>query len=144
MLSMGNLPHVLAAINSATIVSLSVGFLFIRKGNRAAHRVCMVTALTLGVAFLVVYLTYHLGAGLAKFGGHGVIRPIYFTLLATHILMALVITPLVPITAFRALSGRIESHRRLAAWAWGSWLFVAVSGVVVYAMTVHIYPYTGA
>jgi putative membrane protein len=104
----------------------------------------MMIALILGAAFLAVYVTYHLSAGLAKFGGHGVIRPIYFTLLAIHIVMALVTTPLVPITAYRALRGRIEGHRRLAKWAWGCWLFVSVSGVVVYVMAVHIYPYSGA
>lgn len=144
MVSHADLPHVLAAINSATIVTLSAGLLFIRRRNRAAHRLCMLTALVLGAGFLVLYVTYHLSAGLAKFGGHGVIRPIYFSLLTTHILAALVITPLVPVAAYRALRGQIENHRRLAKWAWSTWLFVAVSGVVVYAMAVHVYPYAGA
>lgn len=144
MVSKGDLPHVLAVINSATIVILLAAYVFIRRGDRAVHRICMMIALVLGAAFLAVYLTYHLSAGLAKFGGHGVIRPIYFTLLAIHVLMALVITPLVPVAAYRALHGQIESHRRLAKWAWSSWLFVAVSGVVVYVMAVHIYPYGGA
>jgi putative membrane protein len=144
MVSKSDLPHIMAVINSATIVVLLTGYFFIRRGDRAVHRFCMIIALILGAAFLAIYLTYHFSAGLAKFGGYGVVRPIYFTLLAIHILMALVITPLVPITAYRALSGQIESHRRLAKWAWSSWLFVAVSGVVVYVMAVHIYPYGGA
>ncbi len=144
MVSKSDLPHIMAVINSATIVVLLTGYFFIRRGDRAVHRTCMIIALILGAAFLGIYLTYHFSAGLAKFGGYGVVRPIYFTLLAIHVVMALVITPLVPITAYRALHGQIESHRRLAKWTWSSWLFVAVSGVVVYVMAVHIYPYGGA
>jgi putative membrane protein len=144
MISKSDLPHILAVINSATIVVLLTGYYLIRRGDRAAHRICMIVALVLGAAFLSVYVTYHLSAGLAKFGGYGAIRPIYFTLLAIHVLMAVVITPLVPITAYRALSGQIDAHRRLAKWAWSSWLFVAVSGVVVYVLAIHLYPYSGA
>lgn len=144
MLTMTELPHILAAINLATVSALSAGFVFIRRGERAAHRRCMLVAVALGAAFMVLYLTYHFGAGLAKFGGHGAIRPIYFTLLTAHIVAAAAATPLVPIALFRALSDRIDGHRHLAPWALSVWLFVAVSGLVVYAMTVHIYPYRGA
>lgn len=137
------LPHVLATINAATIAALATGFVFIRSGRREAHRASMIAALGLGAAFLLVYLVYHFGAGLAKFGGDGVIRPIYFTILVIHILAAVVSTPLVPIAAWRAWSGRYDTHRSLAPLAWKVWMFVAVSGLVVYVMTIHIWPYAG-
>lgn len=137
------LPHVLAVINAATITALGTGYFHIRGGRPEAHKKCMVAALTLGAAFLAIYLVYHFGAGLAKFGGEGVIRPIYFSILIIHILAAIVSTPLVPIAAWRAASGRTSAHRMLAPLAWKVWMFVALSGLVVYAMTIHIWPYAG-
>jgi len=139
-LQLTDLPHVNAALNGATIVFLAAGLAFIRTGRRAEHRACMIGALSVSVAFLISYLIYHFNAGLAKFGGEGTVRPIYFTLLITHIAIAAVITPLVPITAYRALRGRFERHKRIARWTWPLWMFVAVSGIVVYAMAVHVYP----
>ncbi len=135
------LPHVLAVINVSTIAALLTGYIAIRSGHRELHRKCMLTAVALGAAFLALYLLYHFGAGLAKFGGHGLIRPIYFSILIIHILAAAVSTPLVPLVVYRALSGRFEAHRRLAMQAWSLWMFVAVSGIVVYVMTIHIWPY---
>jgi uncharacterized membrane protein YozB (DUF420 family) len=140
MLQIVDLPHVNAALNGATIVFLAAGLAFIRSGRRAEHRACMIGALTVSVAFLVTYLVYHFNSGLAKFGGEGIIRPIYFTLLITHVAFAAVITPLVPITVYRALKGRFERHKRIARWTWPLWMFVAVSGVVVYVMAVQLYP----
>jgi uncharacterized membrane protein YozB (DUF420 family) len=140
MLQIVDLPHVNAALNGATIVFLAAGLAFIRGGRRAEHRACMIGALTVSVAFLVTYLIYHFNSGLAKFGGEGIIRPIYFTLLITHVAFAAVITPLVPITVYRALKGRFERHKRIARWTWPLWMFVAVSGVVVYVMAVQLYP----
>ena len=140
MLQIVDLPHVNAALNGATIVFLAAGLAFIRSGRRVEHRACMIGALTVSVAFLVTYLIYHFNSGLAKFGGEGIIRPIYFTLLITHVAFAAVITPLVPITVYRALKGRFERHKRIARWTWPLWMFVAVSGVVVYVMAVQLYP----
>lgn len=140
MLQIVDLPHVNAALNGATIVFLAAGLAFIRTGRRAEHRACMVGALSVSVAFLISYLIYHFNAGLAKFGGEGIVRPVYFTLLIIHIAIAAVIIPLVPITAYRALKGRFERHKRIARWTWPLWMFVAVSGVVVYVMAVHLYP----
>jgi len=139
-LQLTDLPHVNAALNGATIVFLAAGLAFIRTGRRAEHRACMIGALSVSVAFLVSYLIYHFNAGLAKFGGEGMVRPVYFTLLIIHIAIAAVITPLVPITAYRALRGRFDRHKRIARWTWPLWMFVAVSGIVVYAMAVHVYP----
>jgi uncharacterized membrane protein YozB (DUF420 family) len=140
MLHITDLPHVNAALNGATIVFLVAGLAFILTGRRTAHRACMIGALAVSAAFLISYLIYHFNAGLAKFGGEGMVRPIYFTLLIVHVAIAAVITPLVPVTAYRALKGRFDRHKRIARWTWPLWMFVAVSGVVVYAMAVHIYP----
>jgi len=140
MLHIDELPHVNAALNGATILFLAAGLACIRTGRRAEHRACMIGALTVSVAFLVTYLVYHFNAGLARFGGEGIVRPVYFGLLITHVGIAAAITPLVPITAYRALTGRFERHKRIARWTWPLWMFVAVSGVVVYVMAVHLYP----
>lgn len=140
-IEIADLPHLNAALNAVTIVFLSAGFAFIRGGNRAWHRAAMIAALAASAGFLISYLIYHFNSGLAKFGGEGIIRPIYFSILIAHVLIAVVITALVPITVWRALSGRFEQHRRLARWTWPLWMYVAVSGVVVYVMAVHLFPF---
>ena len=134
------LPHVLAIINAATIVVLLRAYSRIRARDREGHRRTMFVAIGLGVAFLAVYLVYHAFAGLAKFGGYGAIRPIYFTLLAIHVFMAFVVAVLVPVTFYNALRQRFATHKRLARFTFPAWLFVAVSGLVVYVMAVHLYP----
>lgn len=143
MIDATDLTHVNAALNAATIVFLGMGLWFILKGDRRRHRASMLVALAVSAMFLVSYLIYHFNAGLAKFGGEGAIRPIYFSILILHVVAAVVITPLVPVTVFRALSGRYDRHRKIARWTWPLWMYVAVSGVVVYVMAVHIYPYAG-
>ncbi len=143
-IAVSDLPHVNAALNAASAVFLGAGYAFIRKGDRKRHRACMLAALAISAAFLVSYLIYHFNSGLAKFGGVGVIRPIYFAILIAHVLVAVVITALVPITVWRALTGNFPAHQRLARWTWPLWMYVAVSGVVVYVMAVHLYPYAGA
>ncbi|MFZ1415221.1 MAG: DUF420 domain-containing protein [Defluviicoccus sp.] len=140
-IEIADLPHVNAAFNAVTIVFLAAGFAFIRAGNRARHRAAMIAALTASAGFLVSYLIYHFNSGLARFGGEGIIRPIYFSILIAHVLIAVVITALVPMTVWRALTGRFEQHRRLARWTWPLWMYVAVSGVVVYVMAVHLFPF---
>jgi putative membrane protein len=144
MIAIRDLPHVLAVINAATIVVLLRAYSLIRARDREGHRRTMFVAIGLGVAFLAVYLVYHAFAGLAKFGGYGAIRPIYFTLLAVHVLMAFVVAVLVPITFYNAMKGRFATHRRFAQVTMPAWLFVAVSGLVVYAMAVHLYPTAGS
>lgn len=135
------LPHILAVINSATVLVLCVSYFLIRNGDRARHRSGMMIAVSLGAAFLAIYLAYHFNAGLAKFGGEGIIRPIYFTLLAVHVVMAAAVAFMVPVTLIRALRGKTVGHRQIARWALPVWLFVSVSGVAVYVMAVHLYPY---
>lgn len=143
MIEVSELTHVNAALNAATMVFLSAGLWFILRGQRRRHRASMLAAFVASVAFLVSYLVYHFSAGLARFGGEGVIRPIYFAILLAHVVAASAIVPLVPITLFRALAGRFDRHRKIARWTWPVWMYVAVSGVVVYVMSVHLYPYAG-
>jgi len=135
-----DLTHVLAVLNAATIVALTYAYRRIRAEDREGHRRAMLVAIGIGAAFLAVYLVYHAFAGLAKFGGVGPIRPIYFTLLAVHVVMALVVAVLVPLTVYNALAGRFSVHRRFARVTFPLWMFVAVSGLVVYVMAVHLYP----
>lgn len=138
-----DLPHVIAGLNALSVAFLVAGYAFIRRGDRARHRACMLSALTASAAFLIVYVVYKYNSGFAKFGGVGFIRPVYFTILIAHVVGAIAITPLVPITLWRALKGRFETHRRLARWTWPLWMYVGVSGVVVYVMAVHLFPYHG-
>lgn len=138
-----NIPHALAVINAATVFVLGAGYARISRGDRDAHRRTMYWAIGLGGAFLALYFYYHASAGLAKFGGQGVIRPIYFTILIVHIITAAIAAVLAPLAIFNALKSRFDTHRRLARWALPLWLFVSVSGLVVYAMTIHMFPYTG-
>lgn len=143
MIAIADLPHVNAALNAITIVFLSAGYHFIRSGQREKHKACMLAAIAVSAAFLVTYLIYHFNSGLARFGGEGWVRPVYFSILIVHVIVAVVITVLVPVTVVRALAGRFERHRRIARWTWPLWMYVAVSGVVVYVMAVHLYPYGG-
>ena len=141
MLSVYELPHLNAALNAVTIVLLGCGYWFIRHGERHRHKLCMLLAAIVSCLFLISYLIYHFNSGLARFGGEGMVRPIYFAILIAHVAIAVVITPLVPITLFRALSGQFDRHRRIARWTWPLWMYVAVSGVVVYVMAIHLYPF---
>ncbi|MFO1152251.1 MAG: DUF420 domain-containing protein [Rhodospirillales bacterium] len=141
MLSVNDLPHVNAALNGITVILLGLGYWFIRRREMVKHRACMLTAVGASAAFLVTYLIYHFNAGLAKFGGEGIVRPVYFTILLAHVVIAVLITPLVPMTLSRALTSRFDQHRRLARWTWPLWMYVALSGVVVYVMAIHLYPF---
>lgn len=143
MIAIDDLPHVNAAFNGISVGFLAAGYAYIRRGDRARHKACMIGALTASAAFLVTYLIYHFNAGLARFGGVGIIRPIYFTILITHVLAAVAITPLVPVTVVRALAGRFDRHKRIARWTWPLWMFVGVSGVAVYVMAIHLFPFAG-
>ncbi|MBV9286298.1 MAG: DUF420 domain-containing protein, partial [Hyphomicrobiales bacterium] len=134
MMAIRDLPHVLAIINASTIVVLLIAYARIRARDRAGHRRTMTVAIGLGIAFLCVYLVYHASAGLARFGGHGAIRPVYFSLLALHVALAFVVAVLVPATFLNAMEGRFAAHRRLARVTLPLWLFVAGSGLVVYLM----------
>jgi len=127
-----HLPAVNAALNFASAVLLASGYLFIRQKNVVFHRACMVSAFLVSTAFLVSYVTYHLHAGHVAYQGH--LRAVYFTILISHSILAMAIVPLVLRTLFLALRSRFDSHRQLARWTLPIWLYVSVTGVVIYEM----------
>ena len=136
-----DLTHINAALNAISVVFLILAYRFIRAGDKEKHKVCMLFAVSVSALFLVGYVIYKANSGFAKFGGEGLIRPVYFTILAIHVLGAISITPLVPYTLYRALTGNFEKHKKIARWTWPLWVFVGVSGIIVYAMAVHLYPH---
>jgi len=144
MLDIQDLTHLNAALNAISVCFLLAGFFFIKSGERDKHRFCMLSAVAVSALFLVFYVIYKANSGFAKFGGEGIIRPIYFTILAIHVLGAMLILPLVPITLYRALKGQFDRHRKFARWTWPIWVFVGISGVFVYVMAVHVYPHAPA
>lgn len=134
------LPHLNAILNSTSAVLLLTGFRFIRRGQIKAHRTCQVTAVLTSTVFLISYLTYHYYHGATKFTGQGFVRPFYFIILTTHTILAVVIVPLILITLYRAARRDFMRHRRIARWTLPLWLYVSVTGVIVYVMLYHLYP----
>ena len=134
------LPHLNGALNATSFIFLVAGYLFIRRKNIAAHRASMLGALTASSLFLISYVVYHASAGSRPFTGTGLIRPVYFFILITHIVLAVVIVPLVIITVRNAFKERIEKHRRIARWTWPIWIYVSITGLVVYFLLYHLYP----
>jgi putative membrane protein len=128
-----------AVMNSSSAVFLSAGYVQIRRRRIASHRACMLVAFCCSVVFLASYVIYHLRAGVIHFGGQGWIRPVYFTLLGTHTVLAVVIVPLALITLSRALSRKFDRHRRIARWTLPIWLYVSVTGVIVYFLLYRLY-----
>ena len=134
------LPHLNAFLNSTSALFLIAGYRFIRGGRTRAHRNCQVTAVFTSTLFLISYLTYHYYHGETRFLGQGIVRPFYFTILISHVLLAIVIVPLVLITLYRALQLDFIRHRRIARITLPLWLYVSITGVIVYLMLYHIYP----
>ncbi|HKP47246.1 MAG TPA: DUF420 domain-containing protein [Pyrinomonadaceae bacterium] len=134
------LPHVNALLNSTSAILLIAGYRFIRQGNIAAHRNCQLSAVATSTLFLISYLTYHYSHGSTRFAGQGIIRPIYFVILITHTILAAVIVPLILVTLYRAWRMDFHRHRRIARWTLPLWLYVSVTGVIVYLMLYQIYP----
>lgn len=132
------LPHINATLNALTGVLLLIGRMHIRARRTAAHRATMLAAVGVSVLFLVGYITYHLSAPIFVFRGHGAIRPVYYALLISHVLLAAAAIPLVLVTLWRGLH-RDARHRRWARWTWPVWMYVSVSGVTVYLMLYQIY-----
>jgi len=128
------LPGLNAALNSASALLLVSGYLFIRCGKIAAHKLCMLSAFTTSALFLISYLTYHFQVGSVPFKGGGWMRTLYFTVLVSHTILAVVIVPLVLMTLSRALRGSFERHKRVARWTLPLWLYVSITGVLVYWM----------
>lgn len=128
------LPKLHAILNSLTAAALVVGYYFIKKGNQVAHRGAMFTAFVLSSLFLISYVTYHYFGKSTAYGGEGIMRSIYFFVLITHIILAVVIVPLVLLTIYFAITGQYRKHTRFSRWTFPVWLYVAVTGVLVYFM----------
>lgn len=128
------LPAFNAILNGTSAVLLVVGYAFIRQRRVVAHLTCMLTAFGVSTLFLISYVTYHYYAGSRPFGGQGWLRPIYFTLLITHIVLAAAIVPLALTTIYRALTAQFIRHKQLARWTLPIWLYVSVTGVLIYWM----------
>ena len=133
------LPHLNAILNSTSALLLLSGYLSIRSGLIAAHRACQLAALIVSSLFLASYLTYHYYHGTTRFTGTGFARPLYFTILTTHTILAVVIVPLIFITFYRAFRADFVRHRKWARVTLPLWFYVSVTGVVVYVMLYHIY-----
>jgi uncharacterized membrane protein YozB (DUF420 family) len=134
------LPHINACLNGTSALLLFTGYTFIRKRNVAAHRTCQIAALCVSILFLISYVTYHFHHGATRFQGMGVVRPIYFAILLSHTILAVVIVPLVILTFYRALRNDFMRHRRIARITLPLWLYVSITGVIVYLMLYQIYP----
>lgn len=128
------LPPIYATINGFTAIVLVAAVVMIKKGNRPAHERLMKLAIALSVCFLVLYIGYHMTSESTKFGGEGAIKYIYYFILITHILLSIAVIPLVLITYVKALAQRFDKHKKIAKITFPLWLYVAITGVVVYLM----------
>ncbi|MBL8630586.1 MAG: DUF420 domain-containing protein [Rhodospirillaceae bacterium] len=144
------LPHVNASLNAISTVLLLIGFALIKSGNRDGHRKVMFAAAVVSAIFLACYLIYHFTAPIFVFPGQGWERPAYFTLLISHVLLAAVSTPMIAMTLWRALKAWRETgdlfhpafapHRKIARITWPIWIYVTVTGVLIYVILYHVYP----
>lgn len=128
-----------AGLNGTSAVLLVVGRSLIKRGRMAAHRIVMFTALTSSALFLTSYLYYHWHVGSVHFQGQGIWRPVYFSILISHTTLAIVIVPMIIITLSRALRERFDLHQAIARWTYPLWLYVSITGVVVYLMLYHFF-----
>jgi putative membrane protein len=133
------LPPIYAAINGITAVVLVGAVLAIKKGNRKVHERLMTLAIALSLAFLVMYVAYHMTSDSTKFGGEGLIKVVYLFILLSHILLSIAVIPLVLITYVRALAAKFDQHKKIAKITFPIWLYVAVTGVIVYLMIAPYY-----
>ncbi len=133
-MTVADLPTLNAVLNSTSALLLCLGWILIKQRRRRQHRFVMIAACCTSVLFLISYLTYHAQVGSVRFTGQGPIRTIYFTILLTHTILAVVIVPMVLVTLSRGLRERFDRHRAIARWTLPLWLYVSVSGVIVYLM----------
>jgi uncharacterized membrane protein YozB (DUF420 family) len=141
-----DLPVVNACLNGLSAAFLASGYVLIRQGRSVAHRNCMIAAFVASTLFLICYLTYHtylgyvLHRGPTRFLEPTWFRPVYLTILGSHTLLAIVIIPMIFVTLSRALRQRFDLHRRIARWTWPLWMYVSVTGVVIYLLLYRIFP----
>lgn len=140
MIEVADLPAVNATLNATSAVLLVAGYGFIRRRRQRAHAACMIAAVAVSALFLVSYLTYHAHAGSRHFEGQGWVRPVYFSILISHtVLAAAVALWLAPVTLVRAARRRLDRHKAIARWTLPVWLYVSVTGVIIYFMLYHWY-----
>jgi uncharacterized membrane protein YozB (DUF420 family) len=132
-------PVIDATLNGTTAILLLIGRNLIKRGRMTAHRAVMIAALTSSTLFLTSYLYYHYHVGSVHFQGQGWSRPLYFSILISHTILAIVIVPMVIITLSRALRERFDRHRAIARWTFPLWMYVSVTGVIVYVMLYHLF-----
>jgi len=133
-------PAIDATLNATSALLLATGYICIRRRNIAAHRACMLSAVTSSTLFLVCYLWYHAHHGVTRFRGVGAVRSFYFALLGSHTVLAALIVPLVIVTLTRALRHNFGRHRKIARWTLPVWLYVSITGVLVYWMLYQLHP----
>ena len=138
-MDISDLPALNASLNALASVFLTTGYVLIRRGRQHAHKRCMLLALTTSALFLTSYVIYHANAGSVPFPGVGAIRVVYFAVLIPHVLLAATIVPLALVTTARGLRGDYVRHRRIARWTLPLWLYVSVTGVIVYLMLYQLY-----
>jgi putative membrane protein len=134
------LPHVTASLNLASAVLLLLAFYLVKTGRKEAHRRAMLSAILVSAVFLAFYLVYHFTAPIFVFAGPAGMKPLYYTLLISHVLLAALVTPMIFLTLLPALKGAFERHKKLARLTFPVWLYVSVSGFVVYLMLYHLFP----
>jgi uncharacterized membrane protein YozB (DUF420 family) len=138
-MDVSDLPALNATLNAIATVFLVSGYVLIRRGRRAAHKRCMLAAVATSALFLTSYVIYHANAGSRPFPGEGAVRVIYFAVLLTHVPLAAAILPLALTTTVRGLRGQFDRHTRIARWTLPLWLYVSVTGVVIYVMLYWFY-----
>jgi uncharacterized membrane protein YozB (DUF420 family) len=138
-MEIADLPALNAALNALATAFLVSGYLFIRRGHRLAHKRCMLAALTVSALFLASYVTYHYHAGSRPFLGQGVVRVVYFAILIPHVILAAAVLPLALVTTARGLREEYDRHVKVARWTLPLWLYVSVTGVIVYLMLYRLY-----
>ena len=143
MFAVTDLPVVNATLNAVSVILLASGYCFIRRRHITAHKRCMLAACATSALFLLSYLTYHYHIGSMPFPGRGWVRPLYFAILISHTIFAALIVPLALVTLFRAWKADFGKHVRIARWTLPIWLYVSVTGVVIYVMLYQLFPPTG-
>lgn len=139
-MTLHDLPKLNACLNGLSAVLLGCGYYFIRRKNRIAHRNCMIAAFCVSTVFLASYLTYHIEVKTVTRFTHPLwFRPIYLVILITHVILAMVILPLIIVTLVHALRERFDRHKRIARWTWPLWMYVSVTGVLVYLLLYQVF-----
>ena len=135
-------PALIASLNGVSAILLAVGRYMIARGRMAAHRACMIAAVVASALFLACYVYFHVHVGNIRFLGQGVWRTGYFAILIPHVTLAIVIVPMVIITLVRGLQARYDRHRAIARWTWPLWMYVSITGVLVYFMLYQWFPHS--